>query len=227
MRPIPVTIHFFSDGLTISQAESYTTVKELKLALMKKLEFNNMRIPYYSLYEVCNKRDTLEERFLEDTERVCDVFSLWEKEQEEAYVNNEECDFKIFLKLQTYYNYSEDDYDTIDCLYYQSVYDVLTGKFTLNEQQVITLASLQLLIEFSTSSEAAYQALNDCLERYVPANIINQNPSVYWVQKIMELFSNMNSTSKDDAKYTYLEQLKPSHLWMAHQFNVKVIITHI
>jgi hypothetical protein len=225
MRPIPVPVYFFSDSMSIGLAESYTTVRELKVALMKKIEFNNMRIPYFSLYEVCNKHDLLEERFLEDTERICDTYSLWEKEQEEAYVNNEECDFKIFLKLQTFYNYSDDDFDTINYLYYQSVYDVLTGKYSLNEQQVIALASLQLLVEFDISSESAYQALNDNLEKYVPNTIINQNPSVYWVQKIMELFSNMNSTSNEDAKYTYLEQLKSSHLWMSHQFDVKVIKT--
>jgi hypothetical protein len=224
MRPIPVVVNFFNGGLTVATAESYTTIKELRISLMKKIEYNSVRIPYFALYEICNRRDRIEERFLEDTERLSDVLSLWEVEQDDAYKAKEECEFKIYLKLQTYYNYNEDDLDTIDILYHESVYDVITGKYDINEQKIIALASLQLLVEFDSSSEEAYQTLNSDLEKYIPANKINQNPSVYWVQKVMELFSTMDSTTKEDAKFTYVEQLKSNDLWQAHQFLVKVII---
>jgi hypothetical protein len=59
MKPIMFEIHFFSDTSTFIPTESYTTVRELKTSIMRKIQFNVARIPYYCLYEVCNKPDTI------------------------------------------------------------------------------------------------------------------------------------------------------------------------
>ena len=60
MKPIVVPVHFFSDTSASADIESYTTVKELKTSIMKKLQFNNARIPYYCLYEICHKKDKIQ-----------------------------------------------------------------------------------------------------------------------------------------------------------------------
>jgi myosin-7 len=222
MKPISLPVHFFSDTSSNADIESYTTMKDLKTLIMKKLQFNVSRIPYYSLYEICQKKNNLEERFLEDNERVCDVLSLWESNIEDYLKKKEQIEFKIYLKIFLYYPYSDTDVDTITAIYSQSVFDVTNGKFNLNEQDIITLAALQLLVQFSTSQDNAYQSLQKKLEKYVPNDKINLNPSVYWVQKIMELYSGLKASSKLEAKLTYIEQLKTSPLWEAHQFVTKV-----
>ena len=56
MRPLVLPIHFFSEACTHAEVESYTTVKEVKNLIMKKLQFNVSKIPYYCLYEICNKK---------------------------------------------------------------------------------------------------------------------------------------------------------------------------
>jgi myosin-7 len=221
MKPMIVSINFFNETSVNLEFESYTTIKELKMNLMKKLGFNATRAPYYSLYEICNKKDKVEERFLDDYERVADIIALWEKEIEECLKNKEQVEFKMYLKIFLYFPYNENDIDTVSIIYYQTVYDTIGGKYQLREEDVVTLASLQLLIDYGTDYESAYQALQKLLDKYVPMNLLNNNTNVYWVQKIMELYSGLKATSKQEAKLTYLEQLKTSPLWEAQQFLVK------
>jgi len=59
MKPIMFPIFFFSQTSTSVATESYTTVHDLKVSVMKKLELSISKIPYYCLYEVCDKSDAL------------------------------------------------------------------------------------------------------------------------------------------------------------------------
>lgn len=36
----------------------------------------------YCLYEICTKATGTEERFLDDSERVCDIISVWKSEMD-------------------------------------------------------------------------------------------------------------------------------------------------
>jgi len=189
---------------------------------MKKLEFNPQRIPYYNLYEICIKQDILEERFLDDNDKVVDILAVWDKEKEEQIKKKEKIEFKLYLKLQLFYNYAQTDIDTITMLYVQTNYEVISGRFNLNEESIISLASLQLALNFGPNRDQAFQNLQSNLEKYVPADKVNDNPLVTWVQKIIEYYSNLKPLTKLAAKITYLEQLKSSPLYESHQFNVKV-----
>ena len=59
MKQIMFPIYFFSQTSTAIATESYTTVHDLKFSMMKKLELSIAKIPYYCLYEVCDKNDAL------------------------------------------------------------------------------------------------------------------------------------------------------------------------
>ena len=164
----------------------------------------------------------MEERFLEDSERVADVIALWDKEVDEYSKKKEPIDFKLYLKIFLHYPYPENDVDTVTAVYTQSVYDVLNGKYNLKEEDIITLAALLMLVEYGTDQDNAYQNLQRKLDKFVPINQINLNPAVFWIQKIMELYSGLKSSSKLEAKLTYMEHLKNFPVWEAHQFTAKV-----
>jgi hypothetical protein len=217
-----VPVYFFSETHTLISLESYHSVRDLKTTIMKKLEFNPQRIPYYNLYEICIKQDILEERFLDDNDKVVDILAVWDKEKEEQIKKKEKIEFKLYLKLQLFYNYAQTDIDTITMLYVQTNYEVISGRFNLNEESIISLASLQLALNFGPNRDQAFQNLQSNLEKYVPADKVNDNPLVTWVQKIIEYYSNLKPLTKLAAKITYLEQLKSSPLYESHQFNVKV-----
>ncbi len=59
MKQIMFPIYFFSQTNTSIATESYTTVHDLKFSIMKKLQLSIAKIPYYCLYEVCDKSEAL------------------------------------------------------------------------------------------------------------------------------------------------------------------------
>ena len=119
MKPIMFPVYFLSNNHLLIPTESYTTVKDLKTSIMRKIQFNVARIPYYCLYEICNKKDYIEERFLEDSDKIVDIVAMWDKEKDEYMKTNELIEFKIYLKIQLFYNYIESDIDTITMMYVQ------------------------------------------------------------------------------------------------------------
>lgn len=86
---------------------------------------------------------------------------------------------------------------------------------------LITLASLQLLVDFGENNEKAFSKLQSEIARYVPFNKLNQGAST-WTDRIIEFYRGLKSSSKLEAKLTYLEHLKNSALYQSHQFYMKV-----
>jgi hypothetical protein len=223
MKPIDVQVNFFSDTNAKVKIESYTTIKELRTLTMKKLHLNVSKIPYYGIYEICNKKDVIEERFLDENLRVVDILTLWNREARDAEKRNEKTDFKFYLKIFIYYQYTDNDVDSVSMVYYQSLYDYLNGKYNLSEKEVIQLAAFALLSQFGSNSDDSFIALQKKLEKYIPLNRKNLNPGTYWVQKIMEQYSTLKADNKQVAKLSFLDMLKESNIWEGQQFNVKVI----
>ena len=67
----------------------------------------------------------LEERFLEDSELICDVLAIWENDINDSKKKGESFNIKIFLKIQLYYLYNENDIDTVTMIYYQVKFNLL------------------------------------------------------------------------------------------------------
>jgi hypothetical protein len=221
MKSIMFPIYFFSGTHTQLPTESYTTVNELKTILMRKLQLNISRIPYYSPYEVCELPDKVEERFLDPTEKVVDIIAVWGREKEDRV--NTQMDFKIYLKLQLYYPFKEDDVDSVTMVYVQTCYDVISGKYNLTNEVCAKLAALQLIINLEKKShEDVYKVLEKDIDFYIPRNAKKILTNKEWINKIIEYYANLDS-SKTEAKLTYLEQMKQNCLWEAHQFYCKVI----
>ena len=185
---------------------------------MKKLELNISRIPYYALYEVCNKPDTIEERFLDDDDKIVDIIAIWAKETEDFTSRKQTIDFRIYLKIMFFYEFSENDIDTVTMNYVQTSYDINIGKYNLNQQDVITLGAIQLLVNFGNEKEKAFRHLDDNVISYIAANHYKNNTPMNWVKKVMELYEGLNISSKIEAKLSYLEHLKNNPLYEAHQF---------
>ena len=59
--PIDLPVKFFTGNQTLIKVESYTTIRDLKIQLMNKLDFNIQRAVYYSIYEICEKKSGTEE----------------------------------------------------------------------------------------------------------------------------------------------------------------------
>lgn len=96
------------------------------------------------------------------------------------------------------------------------------GKFRLEDQDITTLAALQLFVDYLNAHEVANRALQSNLDKYIPLNSKGQYPNLYWEQKIMEKYTSLQFTKKIEAKLAYIEHLKHQDLFESHQFFVKV-----
>ena len=153
--PIDLPVKFFTGNQTNIKIESYTTIRDLKIELMNKLDFNIQRALYYSIYEICEKKSGTEERFIDDSEKVCDILSVWDNEMIRDKKTGDTSKFHLYLKLLIYYPFEKDDIDTLSVVYHQTVYDVLTAKHPVDERKIINLAAYQLVVEFEDDEEEA------------------------------------------------------------------------
>ena len=222
LRPIPLTINLF-DGTKVSiNIEPYTTVKEMKNKIMEKLKISNEYSINYCIYEICTKTTGTKERYIDDCEIVCDIISVWKSEMDKDAENNITSIFKFYLRLLIYYEFDKNDTSTLLRIYYQCVYDVISGRYQLDSLKIKKLASLQIFNEFENDSEKAEEMLNKELDRFIPGNKINDSSKEEWINGIMEKFNQYkNAIDKYDAQWNYLEELKMLQTFNSVQFPAK------
>jgi len=216
--PIDLPIKFFTGNQTNVKIESYTTIRDLKYELMNKLDFNLQRAIYYSIYEICEKKSGTEERFIDDSEKVCDILSVWDSEIQKDKKSGENSKFHLYLKLLIYYPFEKDDIDTLSVIYHQTVYDVLTSKHPLDERKIINLAAYQLVVELGDDEDVVEKKINDSLNKYIPMNKFNLMTAQDWKSRISDQYKKVNDLKKNDAKWEYLQELKNIPTYQAQQF---------
>ena len=219
--PIDLPVKFFTGNQTNIKVESYTTIRDLKVELMNRLDFNIQRAIYYSIYEICEKKSGTEERFIDDGEKVCDILSVWSTEIERDKKKGETSKFHFYLKLLIYYPFEKDDIDTLSVVYHQTVYDVISGKHPVDERKIINLAAYQLIVEFEDDEDVAEKKINDSLHKFVPSNKFNLMTAEEWKEKILEKYKKVNDLKKADAKWEYIQELKNLPTYQMQQFNAK------
>lgn len=221
LKSIPIPIYFFSGKQTLFKVEPYTTFKEIKANIMGMLDFNKQRAMFYSIYEICFTLDGTEERFIDDNEIVGDVLSLWKGDIEKYTMKKKAILFRFYLKLLIYYPYDDTNIDTISIIYYQTLYDVVTGKFNLTEDDILILSSLQLINEFGSALEKAYLGLKENYERYIPGNKLLVMSKDQYIEKIMETYNMLLYYSKKECKIEYIKLLEGYTTYQAQQFDAK------
>jgi hypothetical protein len=217
MKQIPIEINFSSGGATTMQIESYTIVKDLKTAVMKKLQLNINRLPYYALYEICYKPNCIEERYLSENYKVCDILSVWEKERDEYIKNRQQINFKMILKIQLYFNYNPQDLDSVTMHYVQTNFEVIKGFYNLSSEEIIQLAAIQFYVNYGKIGENdIFAHISTELKKYIPCQNVNEEEVT--ADKIKNAYLELDFTNKLEAKNKYLEIMRKNELWETTQF---------
>ena len=216
--PIDLPVKFFTGNQTNIKIESYTTIRDLKIELMNKLDFNIQRALYYSIYEICEKKSGTEERFIDDSEKVCDILSVWDNEMIRDKKTGDTSKFHLYLKLLIYYPFEKDDIDTLSVVYHQTVYDVLTAKHPVDERKIINLAAYQLVVEFEDDEEEAEKKISESVHKYIPPNKFSLMTPEDWKEKIVEQYKKVKDLKKNDAKWEYIQELKNLPTYEVQQF---------
>lgn len=221
LTSIELPVKFFTGNQTMVNVESYTTVRTLKDELMKRLDLNSQKGIYYSLYEICDKKAGREERFIDDSEKVCDVLAIWNIEIDRDNKKGEKTRFEFYLKMLIFYPFEKEDIDTLSVVYHQTLYDVLTGKHPLEEKKIVALAAYQLINEYGDDEDEAEKKVNDSIQQLIPANKISLLSEDQWKYNIMEQYKQAKSITKNEAKWNYIQELKTLTTFQVQQFNAK------
>ena len=75
-----------------------------------------------------------------------DLLSSWEVEKNLA--KSDKPEFKMYLRVRVYFQMKDNDLDTVTMYYTQMVYEVTNGRLPMKEIDIITLASLQLQVDY-------------------------------------------------------------------------------
>ena len=221
LRPIQIPIYYFNGKHIMIKIESYTTFKEIKSIIMDKLDFSNQRAIYYSIYEICYKTSGTEERYLDDNEIIADVLSMWNSDIKKSKKNKEDIMFRLYLRLLIYYPYDDSMIDNMAIEYYQTVYDVISGKFSLSEEEILILGALQLVNEFGNNIEKAYINITQNYQNYIPWEYMHIMSNEQWIEKIMEFYSYFMNYSQIDCKKEYIKLLEDHSTFKTPLFGSK------
>ena len=221
LRPIPIIIYLFDGNRINVNVESYTSIKEVKEKVINSLFLDNLNSMNYCLYEICTKSNGTEERFLDDNERVCDIISVWKSEMDKDLKKKIESFFRFYFRILIFSPFEKDDEETLSRIYYQNAYDVISGRFPLNIEKTITLASLQLFNVFLDDNARAKTSLEENLDQYVPKKKIELLQKEEWIRRIMVKFSQYAGVSRIDAQWNYLSELKSINTYQTTQFDAK------
>ena len=221
LKSIQIPIYYFNGKHTIIKIESYTTFKDVKAIIMDKLDFNRQRAIFYSIYEICYKSNGTEERFLDDNEIICDVLSLWKSDLKKHQDNNEKVIFRFYLKILIYFPYDESIIDNIAIEYYQTLYDVISGKFNLSECEILILGALQLVNDFGNDIQKAYMNIKENYQNYIPWKFMYIMSNDQWIEKIMEFYSYFMNYEQNECKKEYINSLMNHSTYKTQLFDAK------
>ncbi len=220
MKSIIINIYFLSGASTSIFVESYTTIRELKTLVVRKLQFKSTRIPYFAIYEFCEKKDRIEQRYLDESNTIGDILSLWARETN--FYNNEniEVQFKLYLKIHFFYPFNSEDIDSVSMHYMQTNFEVLSGKIPLTEGEIIELGGISLFINYpySDDEEELMIILKKEINNYIPINIFSLYSVEQWSKKLIRVYLNLEYKNKNEAKFGYLEFLKENIMFESYQF---------
>lgn len=224
MKPLQMKIYFFSGTYTTIPYESYTTLEDVKYSLMNKLKLKIARIPYYGLCEILDKYDSIEERILDEEEKLVDVIAMWDYDMDRFARDNIKADFKIYLKLLLHYGSTETDIDTITLNFYQELFDIIQGKYNFADDDISKLGALQIIAIFGNiPHESAKDKLEKDIYSFVPNSKLKKLPEGFWIRSIMEEYTKLtNVDSKFIARKIYLDHIGQHNFFQSHLFWVKV-----
>ena len=224
LKPIPIIVYLFDDTKVNLNVESYTSIKEVKEKVINNLFLDIQNSMNYCLYEICYKNTGSEERFIDDSERVCDIMSVWKSEMDKDKKKNIDSFFRFYFRVLIFSPFEKDDEETLLRIHNQNIHDVIVGRFPLNTEKIITLASLQLFNKFvddDNAHERAKQDLEELMDQYIPKKKMELLSKEEWIRRIMSKFGQYVGVSRIDAQWNYLEELKEIHTYQATQFDAK------
>ena len=223
LNPIPITVYLFDGKFVNINVESYTSIREVKEKVINNLYLDSQNTMNYCLYEICRKKNVTEERYLDDSERICDILSVWKSEMDKDDKKKIDSVYSLYFRTIIFTPFEKDDTDILTMIYYQNIYDMRMGRFPVNQDQAVVLASLQLFNDYIGDEDddisIITKDLEENLELYVTKRIIGSLAKEEWVTRIMQKFKILNNLGRAEIQWKYLEELSNVFTYQTTQFD--------
>lgn len=222
LKPITLNVHLFNGEYVTVTIESYTTIRELKSKVLNVIfqEEASLEINLsYGIYEVSYLSGELTTGFIEDSEYVMDIFSIWSFQFK---TNPNKSNFKFYLKRLLFFEEQLFDNNStlINLLYCDLSFDYLHGKYNIsNNEDLRILSSLKVISDnlLNQSSENYLEIVKNP-SSYIPSKYLNLMSIEQWADNIMEFM--MNFSKNSEAKRLFIEKIRENPLYNSNLFDV-------
>lgn len=147
-RMILIPIYLLSGEHVLISFESYASVDEILEEIVKKFKISHRKknLGLFLMSKTRKNNDIFEEEIcLSEESNMLDNLAGWEniKRENEALIIS----FKVVLKIKFFFELDSEDNDDVTLYYIQMVRDFLQGKYVLQEEDVINLASCKMAVD--------------------------------------------------------------------------------
>eukprot|EP00002_Diphylleia_rotans_P017738 TRINITY_DN343_c0_g2_i4.p1 TRINITY_DN343_c0_g2~~TRINITY_DN343_c0_g2_i4.p1 ORF type:complete len:1713 (-),score=401.63 TRINITY_DN343_c0_g2_i4:3715-8853(-) len=211
-RNVPNVIYVkLLDGTSkVIGIESQTTVKEAIAHVCKKMQLKNAAL--FGLYEVSNGQ----ERLMRSDDLVIDYVANWD--------HTKVLDGSFLFKMRVFMPSLDTGKDeALSIMIYNYVHSfVVDESYPCTEEEAITLAALQGVIETGTKHAPLGTVIGTNLHRFLPSKMALAKPATAWVKIIGDRIQVLPAQQKivRNAREAYLAVCRQWSFYGLHCFNV-------
>lgn len=201
-EPLRIRVHLINRTAINIQADTWTTVQDVNAAIEKELGVKD-GTPF-TVYEVDDEES---ERVLDDSDRVLDIISYWEREVQKRKTKKYTPSYQFVYKMRLFFDIQEDDVSAVELAYYQAVSDVTDSRYPCSETDAIRLAALEAQEKFGDHQDGS-DVFGENLALYVQAKYYDEDSKDHMKDLIYHAYKELKGYTPLEAKLNYLDYVK-------------------
>lgn len=200
-QPFKAEVTLINNTRIEIDVESWNTIADINDAVAHRLQIKD-GVPF-TCFEV-NQDDM--ERVLEDTDRVMDIVSYWDREISAKKKKKNRPEFKFVYKLRLFFDIDESDTSAIELAYFQAVFDVNDSRYPCSEEDAINLAAFEAQNKYGDYDGT--DVFEDKVGAYIPAIYYDPDTEEDLKQRIYNQYQELSGYDSFACKVNYLDYVK-------------------
>jgi len=205
MKPVIVRVFHLTGEFVGMPVTSWTTAEDLNK--MMAFQLGIQKPDAFAVYELT---PDMEERYLEKDERILDLVAYWQRLYEEEKQAKDKGTsvtnmYRIVYKVHVYFEPEEEDIYAHESMYRQAVYDVVSSRYPCAEEDVVTLAAIQMQAEYG---DKGFDLTRETLVRFLPSKFLDATKVADYISRIKVNHANSSGLTVAQAQKKYMGVVK-------------------
>lgn len=215
ISPVALRVHMLDGGILALEAESWTTVGDLNLALAERLGIKDP-----GPFGLCEVNDQDEERVLAPGERALDVISYWETDKRVARRSKDAPTFWLVYKVRLFVQMDVADDAAMQLAFHQAVHDVTDSRYPCSQEDAFRLAALQAQ-EIFGDYVSGEDPFGDEMEAFLPAKYYDPSIDAELKFEVGNTYQLLAGYTAHEARANYLDYVQAWKLFGSAYFFVE------